>query len=513
MEREQAPGRVVLWSTMLWGILAHGMMLFNKFSFHDDARLAFHIGATVSSGRWMLEVLKRFFECIFGGSLYSLPLFNGVGTLLLMALASYMLVRMLRLKSRAGCALLAGLMVVFPVVTATLGYMYTAPYYMLGLDMAVAGAWLIDETTCVRRWYFLPAGSFLIACGIGVYQACIPFILTLLLLCVVRRILDDAEGRSFYFFRTGFTMAGGCVLFLAFYLVGNWLGLRLLGVSLSDYESISSFGFSGWAQYWDRVCLAYREFFVPAAGKMRDMYPLASLRWFYRVVLVFGVLLAADRAALLFRACKARCAEFLLLTALFPLAVNFILVMVDAKLVHSLMMGSEVFTFIFFLMLLEHAATDHRNYPAWLPRVGLSTLTAMALLYCYFANICYFKADVLQAQAISYFTRLVSRIESTQGYSPELPVVYLNELHKRDLNLKAFPEFRDVRLVPYLYDDRHQLINNYAWKDFMALWCGYSPVVLENTEKFEALPEVLAMPRYPLEGSVRVVGQAVVVKF
>lgn len=38
------------------GVLAHGMTLFNKYLFHDDATL-FDIRATYSSGRWMLGFL------------------------------------------------------------------------------------------------------------------------------------------------------------------------------------------------------------------------------------------------------------------------------------------------------------------------------------------------------------------------------------------------------------------------------------------------------------------------
>ena len=29
--------KLILYSTFLWGIFAHGMMIFNKFSYHDDA--------------------------------------------------------------------------------------------------------------------------------------------------------------------------------------------------------------------------------------------------------------------------------------------------------------------------------------------------------------------------------------------------------------------------------------------------------------------------------------------
>ena len=49
--------KTVLCSATFWGLLAHGMVLFNKYSFHDDVRYFNEVGATYESGRWMLGIL------------------------------------------------------------------------------------------------------------------------------------------------------------------------------------------------------------------------------------------------------------------------------------------------------------------------------------------------------------------------------------------------------------------------------------------------------------------------
>ena len=46
--------RVAFLSTLIWGVLAHGMALFNKFSFHDDLENFYGVGNTYVLGRWML---------------------------------------------------------------------------------------------------------------------------------------------------------------------------------------------------------------------------------------------------------------------------------------------------------------------------------------------------------------------------------------------------------------------------------------------------------------------------
>ena len=512
MERTKNPFRLMLYSTLAWGFAAHGVMLLNKFSFHDDAHMVFHVGATVSSGRWMLELLGYAGQFLFGGALYSLPLFNGLVSLLLIAFAGGFLAKIFRIERTLSCVALAGILTTFPAVAALFGYMYTAPYYLLGLDLTLLGVWLICSASRERPVQFL-LGCVFAACGTGVYQAYLCVALTIMLLYMMMSLRYDPADRRFRFFCKGLSLAGASLLILVLYLAATRLALHLAGTELTDYESISSFGFSGWERYLDRVRRAYAEFFWPPAGKMRDMYPTAALYWLYEAVLSLGILLALDRAWQLFRAKKRRGIEFLFLLALFPLCVNFVHVMVDVQLVHSLMVYSKALTFMAFICLLEGAALDRRHYPRWLYWSGVSLMLGISALYCHYDNVCYFKADIIQNQAREYFTRLVTRIESLPGYSPELPVVYINERNKRDPNAPRYAELDRVRLLPYLFNQNILLINNYAWKDFMSLWCGFSPTVIQNAEKYERLPEVLAMPRYPADGSVRIVNGAVVVRF
>ena len=58
---------VVLFSSIIWGVFAHGMALFNKYSILDDCKYLFSLGATYKSGRWGLEVIGKFYRILFGG--------------------------------------------------------------------------------------------------------------------------------------------------------------------------------------------------------------------------------------------------------------------------------------------------------------------------------------------------------------------------------------------------------------------------------------------------------------
>lgn len=65
--------KTVLCSATFWGLLAHGMVLFNKYSFHDDVRYFNEVGATYESGRWMLGILGSLSANLLGSKNYSLP--------------------------------------------------------------------------------------------------------------------------------------------------------------------------------------------------------------------------------------------------------------------------------------------------------------------------------------------------------------------------------------------------------------------------------------------------------
>lgn len=46
----------------------------------------------------------------------------------------------------------------------------------------------------------------------------------------------------------------------------------------------------------------------------------------------------------------------------------------------------------------------------------------------------------------------------------------------------------------------------------MRQWCGYNPTTLPQIE-YQGLEEVQNMPTYPSDGSIKIIGGAVVVKF
>lgn len=495
--------KLVLYSTFLWGIFAHGMMIFNKFSFHDDAGL-FGIGGTYSSGRWMLGILGEGSRKLFGSDYYSLPLFNGIVSILLIAISMALLADLFELQKKWVLIALSGIMVTFPMVTSTFGYMFTAPYYFLGIFMGVAGVYL--SCKC-RVWYGYVAGLILMACGVGVYQANIPVFVSAILIYAIKVTADEKKAIWKSFFQTAVKSICSCVGFMVFYFIFNKIALGVTGSHLSDYQGINNMGVTSVSGYLHRIVTAYKEFFWPTDGTSANMYPFSS-DLVYKIILLF----AAVVTVLLLKECWKREKMLVLQIAVFlvfiPLACNFIYVMCDPVQVDSIMTYGEVMVFVYIAWIMEQC-TETVKLQRLIGKAAFCFLLLLNVMFCRFSNTCYLKAELMFRQAVSYLTVLTAQIKSTEGFTTETPVVYINEYGKYDYTTANVPEMKEIKLIPY---EHSSILNNYAWKTTMKMWCDFDPEQGDASE-FENLPEVTEMPSYPNAGSIRMIDGTLVVKF
>lgn len=401
--------RDIFISTGLWGILAHGMALFNKYSFHDDAGL-FSVGATYSSGRWMLGILDEGIRKLTGSPHYSMPLFNGIVAICFIALSCVLVSEILDIKNRLLRIMLTGGMTVFPMVAGVFGYVYTAPYYFFGTFMGVSGVWLFSRSA---RWYCYLAGIVLMACSTGVYQANIPVCVSLLLIYMIKRTSESTRNGWKKLLKCYVSCISGCIGFLITYLAINNLCLSLKGIQLTGYKGINGFGRTSWRGYLQRIRLAYVEFVKPTDG-VRNMYPF-SLDKLYSFMIAAAFILGLY---LIYRKLKESWllgSLFFVLVIFLPLSFNFIYVMCDALEIHSLMMYGEVFFFVYFVWVFDCVKSQKVPFGNVTAKVAAAVLFVMCLGCCRFDNAYYLKAEFLQEQTISYYTTLITRIKSTGG--------------------------------------------------------------------------------------------------
>ena len=497
--------RLTFLSAFFTGLLAHGVGILNKYSWFDDITYLFDVGHTATSGRWMLHILAWLETVIYqDGGHFSMPLFNGILSLLLLSVSACLIVDLLQLRKRITCAALGCIMAVFPVITSLFTYMFTAHFYMLAMLMTVLAAWLICRK---GRWWAWVLAVALGGSAMGIYQAFIPMLLAILLLADLMPLSEtNTQPASFgkHLLLQGLCVVGMFILYFAM----NRLLLARLGLSLSGYMGIDRAGREPLQTYLSRVGTAYREFFLPSQGAMWDMYP-HRLYTMYQLMLLGNVLMGIR---LLFRTQKQKVwkmAAMGVLFAIFPMACNGIFVMSET--VHGLMVYPQVMQFVMLAWMWDRMEFEKLSMRRTVSLLSAFFFAATGLLYIRLDNQCYLKMELQQQEAISWLTALVSQIKASPDYRVDRPVLFWDD-EITDPTITTLRELETIRTWGYQYSTREMLSVRSEWQEPMERWCGFTPIYCEDRSILEK-PEVQAMPHYPDAGSIQVIEDVLVVRF
>ncbi len=499
--------KTAFFSTILIGLFAHGYILTHNLILHDNT-YNFYLGATYPFGRWMIEIVTRFTNALNNTYLhFSTPLYLGVIAIIYIAAAAVLLTRLFDIKDKYSIVALSGIMVSFPMVTSLMGFMFMSAVNMLGMLLAVLGAYIVCK---YKKWYSFIAGIILMTCGVGIYQAYIAVFVSIFLIFFMYELNGEKTESPLKSFFKGVAYYGGaCVATLISYLLMMKFFLWHYNTELTSYQGMDSAASTTVSQYLSRIAAAYKEFINPVSGTTRCMYQ-GGARYLYYITIILAVLVTADLLYKLISGKKYVLAGLeLVLFALLPLAVNFVYVMCDVN-VHSVMMYGEVFLFVYVIVFSKLSELKKPSFPQFIVPVCMFVLV---LLNCRFSNICYLRGEYVQNASAAYFNRMVSRIESTQGYDVSLPVAFDGYGPSNDENLFVYPEFTDtVNIYPFSLST---VINNYNWQTFMKVTTGYNPdiVDIEEIKDPESIAAIESMPSYPNEGSIAVIDGIIVIKF
>lgn len=237
-----------------------------------------------------------------------------------------------------------------------------------------------------------------------------------------------------------------------------------------------------------------------------------SLLAFYYLCLAALTVLGVATVIRSYRQNKLKGITILLVFAFLPLAVNFIYVMCPLDTVYSLMQYGFMAPFLLLICLVDWQFNLIRPI---LQKASVVFLCIFCLVCVRTDNAVYSRAFFAQTRAQAYFTALTAQIKSTPGYTSDTPVAYIGDVATfTDPTYQSIPEFAALPMAPLPYDGSpfHVIFACYDWQEFLNLWCGFNPPQADASP-LAALPEVQAMPCYPDAGSVKIVGDILVVKF
>lgn len=495
-------------SAVIAGFCAHSFMIFNKISYLDDCYYYFDVGATFSSGRWGLGMIKAAKD-VLGLGHYSMPVWNGILSLLILTLATALIVGIFQIEQKVYAVLIGAYMVVFPVVASTFAYMFTAPYYfMAALCMVIAAGitWKYEKG--------FMAAIPMIAFGMGIYQAYFGVATALFVMILVKNFSKTSFEENF---KTAVKYFLTLVCAIIVYFLMNKLCLAVTNTDLNDYQGISSLTSFSLRDILKGIVDAYLIYprlltedvvGITNGRLIRFAYLCCFVLFLFSVMLVFKQLKGDILNKIL----------YVVIVILIPLSLAVISVMSfsEETYIHTLMIYDFVFIPIYPVILLQSVEYEGLNKTGKIVAEGIHggiciVLTVMILFYARLDNAAYLKAHYQQENAFAYFTVLMSEIKGTEEYRDDLPVLFLGNLDSMDTSIAPVKEFNDITLQGY-HTDMNKFISYYANVLFMEIHCGYEYSLPDNVEEMKALEQVQKMPCYPDKGSIQVIDDVVVVK-
>lgn len=451
---------------------------------------------TLSSGSVMVNVadnanvqtesgqyLQPFYWRIRGE--VSVPLWVGLLSTLYLTACAVIVVWLLGLQNTLSIAAVCDTLTVGAAVTAICAAsLHTADAVFLSMLLALLAAAL-----CLRtRFGFLPGAAFF-AASLALDSGGLACGVSLALIVLAKDILDEAP------FQALIVRAGKTVLSLLFgagcYMLGLFVMLRRSGL-----ESTAVLQPPAGGMLWGMWLYPIRTLLSPLTA-------YETLNCLLRAALAILALLSL--ITLRKKLAPARIAALVLIALLLPLAVNLPAYAAQEP-------GQTRLAFCLldvFLIVLIFAQKDWRT----LQKTGAGAFGVLFLGSIVFSNQVYLKKNLERDSTLSVMTRVLDRIEQTEGFVPgETTVAILGTLddsalsvtHKGFEHLSAFEAAQSNYAIATAQDTTW-----YLWEIL-----GY-PVSLATEYEQSLLlqrEDVQSMPAFPQEGCCRFVEGMLVVK-
>ena len=487
---------IVFWVFVI-GLAAHGYCYFNA-NFSHDSLFSIHEqspAVMISSGRYLRPVYR-----LLRGS-FTLPVINGFLFLCFLSMSVYLLTDILNIQKKSLMALTCGLL----TANSTIGlmnasYLHDADSYGLALLLALAGVWVSLRLRHGNGYAVL----FYFA-SLGIYQAYIDVAIYAFLILALVELLRGEGVKKVYLktIRNLLPIAAGMVLYYLAVLLTQHVAQVSGGGQYNDPAAVLSLGSLG-DRFFSCALALYLWFFSSAAHAPGAVIGANLL------MLALGVSLLV----VLIRRRRLPCSSLwgiigiLILMPLGMSTVNWI-----SNICHWLTVFAYYLSYLLVLVLIGLYEEDTAGGKRAVFSRKVWAVLAAVLIFdsCIYSNEISLKKELESAATLSTFTRIVDRMEQTEGFVPgQTKVAFVGLLTDSPLS-----DERDG------FDHNSTgLWNNFSttyyetYEVYLRYYLGYPVhcVDINEIQKYEKMEQVISMPAFPAAGSVQLVEDVLVIK-
>jgi hypothetical protein len=489
-------------ATFFWGLIAHGYCYFNLFYSHDSLYVYQNdAGWQISLGRFLQPLYIR-----LRGNIYT-PSLVGLLSLVFIGISVWLIMRLFNIRDKFLIILSCGILTVNTTVTLlNATYIEWIDIFTLSLLLAVGSVYLCRN---VKYGAFLSA--ILLVCSLGLYQA---YLQVAVFLHMMFAVLDLLRNEDFFkVIKNGLRAIGSMLLGLVAYYVTLKIVLRRTGIELANnYNGLTNVGkYDGIRSILGYIKTTYRNVFtyfktpVTYHSKITGWVNLALALIAFGIIVLLVYSRKLERKSILLLAG---------LLALMPFGIN-VVCFISKGMEHDLMIYSFNLFYIFVAVLFIEAKSlpvldKYRD--ALVARYWLPFLIGIVLFNnLIYANQAYMKKALEYQSTLSTMSRIVDRMEETDGYVlGETPVVFVGALSSSELSagragfdLAGTGLEANCSVTYYL---------TYGW--YFKYVLAYPINLLDSTASAEwsEQEEVLEMSAFPARNSCKIIDGTMVVK-
>ena len=409
--------KLAFFSVLICGLLVHFKVFAGDFPNHDGLSSMYFDQNMITSGRWFLMIACGI------SSYFTLPWLIGIFSLIFLGIGCAALIDFLEIKDDISVVLTSCMLVVFPALSSTYAYIFTADGYMMALGLV----FLAVAFTGKRKWGFLP-GAVCLAFSMGTYQSYLAFAILLSIYGCIMILMTDQSFRDKLSQMLHYLYMG--ILGVGLYYLLLQVLLKIQGKVLDTYQGINTMASAGGRSVSEMLSQIYQDFLAfTVRGNVlyNNMLSFLALALLGLVFIVLFIRLAMQRGYWK----KWYFYGILLLVLLFvPIAANVILIISPEVTYHLLMRYQWVLLPILLYAFCVRYGFLQTEIMGIKKNRGIVTLQWLACLsmlilvihYGVTDNIAYFNLEKKYEKTYAYCLRLVDRMEQTEGYYTGIPV-------------------------------------------------------------------------------------------
>lgn len=366
-----------------------------------------------SLGRWGLFIANKVVNNM------AVPNLTGIISIVLIAISTLFIVDILKLKNKITIFIVSVAMVVSPALAGTLLYMYTSVAYCLAMILSVLTVKLIFKEKYKIFNFILAIAIFTFS--LGIYQSYIGVTVGLTAIRLIRDLFDK-NVKIKWFFIHGIIMC--LIVIIGGLLYSNITDrvLQKMQLVASEYKGMESISLENTINSLDKsipkIYDEFKEFYFGDNIVVNSNY---SRQDFYK--LMFGATIILELVLIISSGVwknPFRILFIVFMNAILPIALNVVLLLTTETSTYILTSAQLVLIVPFTAVICEMSGKKCTFVFKWSAIIGM-----FLVVFTYYLadNVSYTALKLTYNQAYSTTIRIMDRIEQTEGYSPEKPIM------------------------------------------------------------------------------------------